>query len=281
MTFGLVANGDNNNLLFSTDTDNLFFQGKATIYQIYDSLTIDYAAVDGYGVFYNRPSSVFYEYRITMPSSVESISAFVYNPVQKRTSVASIVKLDSTTWEIIVVACTNPNNSQPAISSSTYIPTIYVFSSYIDAVVNTGNGINVFDALGNVVFTTNERPLLIKAAYSGNIQYSNILRLQTESFTYVGNGPSQSNKTISWFNPLNTVSSITKPAVFFSCNQTAARRSIITVNVYEATARFDPSNNQLGIEWASPGQYFSQQDINQQSTVTPFFAFVIDGAQYD
>jgi len=67
----------------------------------------------------------------------------------------------------------------------------------------------------------------------------------------------------------------------FSSNQTTRYTDNSFSRVFEATARFDPSNAQLGIEWAWVGTAYNPSNIVQQSTVTPFSAFIIDGAQYD
>lgn len=282
MTFGLVANGDNNSLLFSTDTDNLFFQGKATLLTSYTSQSIDYWNAESFGVLYNWPNANFYKFTITLPAETQSIIPFVYNSLGKRVSIVSSIKQNSTDWEILVVACTNPNDSLPRVSSTLYVPTIYVFSNYIDSSIYAGNGINVFDANGRPIFTTNEKPLLIKAAYAGNIPYSNLTSINEAggNLRYIGNGPNRFLKYKTFFDPISSVSSISKPSIFYSCNQT----TVGTVNteryIYESTASFSQSDSKLAIEWSFVGSTFGSLPTSQ-STVTPFFALVIDGAQYD
>lgn len=274
MSNGIVVNGDGNSLLFSTETNGLFFQGKATFYKVYQSLTIDYAA----GSVYNWPQARFYEYRITLPASIPTILPFIYNPIAKRVAIINVRKLDSTTWEILTIACTNPNESLPAISSTTYIPTIYVFSNYIDAAVNVNYGINVFGPLGNATFTTNERPLIIKTYYSGQVPYSNL----TTVASYNGRNGPLNIKYITWFNAVSPVPSLSKPAIYYSSNQTCRINSTGFIEIFDSTARFDPTNNQLGIEWAGTGSYYDSSGVSTlQSTTTPFFAFIIDAAQYD
>jgi hypothetical protein len=281
MTFGLTVNGDGNSLLFSTATDNLFFQGKATLAQIYDPNTIDYVFYDNIWLLFNWPDANFYRFTINLPASTTSILPFIYNSIGKRVGIASVSKVSSTTWDILVLACTNPNVSQPAISSSTYVPTIYVFSSYIDAAINTGNGINVFNESGQPIFTTNERPLILKALYSGNVPYSNLTAIREfgGNLSYVGNGPDRNSKYISYFSPLSISGSISKPAIFYSYGQTCT----LGITIWECTAAFNSSTSQLAVEWAQVGQrsIFDPPFPTRQSTVSPFFAFIIDASLYD
>lgn len=279
MSNGIVVNGDGNSLLFSTETKGLFFEGKASFYQVYSSETADYQYNNDIGIIYSLPKIIFYEYRITLPSSVQTILPFIYNPVGKRVAIVNTRKLDSTTWEILTVACTNPNEGLPVISSTTYIPSIYVFSDTIDAAANVGNGINVFGASGNVVFTTNERPLIIKGYYSGQVPYSALVT----SGAYDGrNGPDRTLKTITWFNPASSLPAISKPALYYSSNQTCRINSTGFIDVFDSTAVLEGGGTgRLGIEWANSARFYSPGDPTQQSTVTPFFALLIDGAQYD
>jgi len=97
MTFGLNVNGDGNSLLFSTATDNLFFQGKATLAQIYDPNTIDYVFYDNIWLLFNWPDANFYRFTINLPASTTSILPFIYNSIGKRVGIASVSKVSSTT----------------------------------------------------------------------------------------------------------------------------------------------------------------------------------------
>lgn len=277
MSNGIVVNGDGNSLLFSTDTDNLVFQGKAIFHKIYDSQTIDYTLFSPSTILYNWPNATFYEYRIALPSSVNTIMPFIHNQINKRVALIELSKIDSTTWEMLFIACTNPNVSQPAISSTTNIPTIYVFSNYIDANLNVGNGINVYDGTGRAIFTTNERPLLIRASYSGTTPFSN---LQAAT----GNGPDFNQKYITSFAPMSTVGTISKPAIFFSSTQTTRRQQSGNpfARIWELTAAYDFSTKNLLLEWANIGQFFSSPPVStQQSSNVGFFGLIVDGANYD
>lgn len=282
MSNGIEVNGDGNSLLFSTDTSNLFYQGKATYSTVYGPEIVDYLDSQLWGILYNRPLSVFYEYTIDLPASTATILPFVRNPVDKRVSILNVTKISLTTWRILIAACTNPNNSSPVISSTTYIPEVYVFSNYIDSSVNTGHGINAYDSSGGVVFTSNETPLLMKAFYSGNLPYSNLSQIRESggNLYYIGNGPNRYTKQITWFDPLNTVPALTKPAIAFSYGQTTVGTAT-SKYVYEANAVFDGVNKKLGIEWTLLAIDYFLTAPNAQSTVSPFFAFVIDGADYD
>lgn len=281
MSNGIIVNGDDNSLLFSTNVDTLFFQGKATLASIYKPQTIDYVQSAYSGVVYGWPDAVFYEYNIELPSSVTSIMPFVYNSIQKRIGISNVRKTSSTNWNIFVFACTNPNNSQPAISSSIYPPEIYVFSNYVDAPVNTGTGINTFDATGKVTFTTNERPLLIKASYTGNVPYSNLQIVFLYSTVYCVNGP-WNTKNITSFSPMKTVGAISKPAIFFGCTQSCRYKDGTTIHVWECSADYDASTTNLNLEWAKLGVYYDDTGTSTiQSSTSTFFSIVIDAADYD
>lgn len=284
MSNGIVVNGDGNSLVFSTDSDNLFFQGKATYTANYSQRPIDYEDFQGFwGVLYNVPCCVFYEYIIDLPSSVNSILPFIYNPVGKRVSIVSLIKTSSVRWTIMIIATTNPNVSAPENSPTEYIPTVYVFSDHIDAAVNTGYGINVFNSSGTPTFTTNEKPLLIKSLYTGNVPYSNLSIIDDDrgSLRYYGNSPNRFVKSITWFSPLGTPTSITKPAIYYSCNQTCVGVLSPEKYIYESAAAFNPANSQLGIEWALVGYTFFGSLSPSQSTTSEFSAFIIDASQYD
>lgn len=277
MSSGIVVNGDGNSLLFSTDTDNLSYQGKATFYQVYQSSCIDYTLFSPSTVLYNWPNAFFYEYRITLPAQVTSIMPFIYNQINKRVALINIRKLDSTTWEILAIACTNPNVSQPTIPTTQNIPTIYVFANYIDASTTSGNGISVYDGTGKAVFTTNERHLLLRATYSGTTPFSN---LQAST----GNGPDFNQKYITSFAPMSTVGTISKPAIFFASTQTTRRQQSGNpfARIWELTAAYDFSTKNLLLEWANIGQFFSSPPVStQQSTDVSFFCLIADGANYD
>lgn len=279
MTFGVTVNGDENRLLFSTDTSNLTYQGKASIYTIYNSQTYDYPSTYDTGqTIYGMPGAVFYEYRITLNSSITSIMPFIYNSVNKRVSIISNRKLDSSTWEILTIACTNPNTTG-VISSSTYIPEVYVFASYMNTAVNTGNGINVFDASGNPVFTTNSKPLLIKAVYNGSVPYSNIKRIPGQ-WNYIDVNGALFSKTITEISPTITPVSISKPAILFSSNQSVAYNAAGIASVWELSAVYSSSTKNLGLEWTNVGSIYSGPST-QQSSAANFFSLIIDGAQYD
>lgn len=283
MSQGIIVNGDDNSLLFSTDTDNLFFQGKATYISSYSDRYVDYVTFSSsFGILYNLPFLVFYEYTINMPESVTTILPFVHNSVGKRVSIVSIAKNTTTQWAILIVATTNPAVSVPNNSPTAFIPTVYVFASYIDAAVNTGNGVNVFDSSGQVKFTTNERPLIIKAFYEGDNPPSNLTNIREAggNLFYVGNSSNRYAKTITWFSSSNTVPAIAKPAIFYSCSQTCVGR-VTDRYIYESTAVFSPSTSQLGLEWACVDISLFSSRPAVQSTANRFFAFIVDGAQYD
>lgn len=281
MTHGIIVNGDDNSLLFSTEVDNMFFQGKATLASIYESQTIDYVQSASSGVIYGWPSAVFYEYNITLPSSVTSIMPFVYNSIQKRIGIVNVRKTSSTNWNILVFACTNPNNSQPAISSSTYTPVIYVFSNYVDAPVNIGTGINTFDSTGKVTFTTNERPLLIKGSYTGNVPYSNLQTVILSGTVFCVNG-TWNTKNFTSFSPLKTVGSISKPAIFYGCTQSCRYNDGGFIYVWECSADYDSATTNMNLEWAQLGRYYDPSGVSTiQSSTSTFFSIVIDAADYD
>jgi hypothetical protein len=280
MTYGMVVNGENNRLLFSTNVNSMFFQGKATLHQIYSSVTIDYMTNTFTGAtLFNYPEAAIYEFRITLPAGVSSILPFIYNSIGKRVAFLSIFKLTTTEWQMFVYACTNPNTTG-SISPSINVPTIYVFSDFMTGQSNTGYGINTFDSNGKISFSTNAKPLIFKSLYNGNVRFSDLTVIVNDGITYVGNGPIQQN--ISLYNSVLPASSISKPAIFFAGNQTGRRSDANgVVYIYEATARFVPSTSQLAVEWAYIGSSFSLQPVNQQSTSPPFTAMVIDAAQYD
>lgn len=277
MTYGIVVNGDNNNLLFSTDTKNMFFRGKASFHQAFDALTIDYSG-NGSQPFFNFPGATLYEYRFTAPASVVNIIPFVHNSLGKRCAIVSTIKLNSVTWQLFVLSSGNPNVTFPAVSSTLHPPEIYVFSDYIDANPKIGYGASVFNSSGITIFTTNERPLLIKGLYAGTTPLSNLQSIKVGSTTFRVNGPSISTKTITFFNPINTVSNINKTAILYSSNQTAIIGGI--TRVWECSAVYDNNTKQLGLEWCNIGNS-GQQNRTVQSTGTPFTALVIDASQYD
>lgn len=278
MSNGIVVNGDGNSLLFSTETDNLSYQGKASFFRVYQPDCIDYTLFAPSTVLYNWPAAFFYEYRITLPAQVTSIMPFIYNQINKRVALINIRKLDSTTWEILAIACTNPNVSQPTIPTTQNIPTIYVFANYIDVSTTSGNGISVYDSTGKAVFTTNERHLLLRATYAGTTPFSN---LQTNA---TANGPDFNQKYITSFAPLSPVGTISKPAIFFASTQTTRLqpRSTIFARIWELTAAYDFATKNLLLEWANIGQFFSDPPVSaQQSTNVSFFCLIADGANYD
>jgi hypothetical protein len=287
MSYGMTVNGDDNRLLFSTNVNGMFFQGKATLFRIYPDpdtgtlVTTDYTTNQFTGeIIFSNPQAIIYEYRMTLPSSVTSIMPFIYNPVGKRVAILTIFKLSSTSWQIFTYACTNPNTTG-YISSSTNVPEIYVFSDFLSSPSNVGYGINTFNSNGEVTFSTNSKPLIFNALYNANVRYSD-LTYNATSVAWIGNGPG-SGFHISYHDSLLPASSISKPAVFFAGNQTARGRNpnTGTVFVYEATARFLPSTRQLAIEWAQVARTFSLSNVNEQSTSPQFTAMVIDAAQYD
>ena len=282
MTYGFTVNGEGNNLVFSTDTDNFFYQGKASYYNSFPSTNggFDYLSNTSTANLLNSPWGKLYEFRITLPSQVTNILPFIYNPFGKRVAVVSTVKLDSTTWQIYLVSCIVSVSGYDANANPvTNQPTVYIFANYIDVNVNTGYGINVFSDTSKVLFTTNEKPLLIKALYNGNVRYSDAANRVYSGVSSPTVGPDRSIKYISYINPVNTVGDITKAAIFYSSPQ-SARAGDIVENVYESTAVYSNTTKQLGIEWAIIGSAGIQlPDI--QSTVTPFTAMVIDGSEYD
>jgi hypothetical protein len=282
MAYGMNVNGDNNRLLFSTNVNGLFFQGKATLHQIFTTQTTDYVFSPGMGrILFDWCRAAIYEFRITLPSTVTSIMPFIHNTVGKRVAFLSIYKENSTVWSIILYACTNPNTTG-AISSAVNVPQVYVFSDFLAGTTNTGHGINTINESGKVTFSTNAKPLIFNALYNANIRFSNLVINQSFPFSWVGNGPAFT-QNISYHNSLLPVAGISKPAIFFSGNQTARRNNPTFGDVFigEATARFLPVTGQLAIEWAEIATSFSLSNINQQSTSPPFTAMVIDAAQYD
>lgn len=288
MSYGMTVNGDNNRLLFSTSVNGMFFQGKATLQTVFpDSesgqlITVDYSTQPNTGrTYFNVPNATTYEFRITLPSTVTSIMPFIYNSVNKRVAFLTIYRLSSTVWQIYVYACTNPNTTGN-FPSTVNIPQVYVFSDFIGSNVNTGYGVNTFRENGKVTFSTNAKPLIFKALYSGNVSFSNLTINQDFPFSWIGNGSGYS-QNITSYNSVLPSSSISKPAIFFSGNQTTRRRNPATgsVWVFEATARFLSGTNQLAVEWARVFTTFSLSNINEQSTTPPFTALIIDAAQYD
>lgn len=288
MSYGMTVNGDNNRLLFSTNVNGMFFQGKANLHTVFpdsDSgqlITVDYSTQPFTNrTYFDIPNATTYEFRITLSSSVTSIMPFVHNTVGKRVAFLTVYKLNSTDWQIYVYACTNPNTTGN-FSSTTNIPQVYVFSDFISGSTNTGYGVNTFNETGKATFSSNAKPLIFKALYNGNVRFSNLSLNQDFPFSWIGNGPAY-NQNISFYNSVLPTSSISKPAIFFSGNQTTRRRNdnTGTVFVFEATARFLASTSQLAVEWARVFTTFSLGGVNQQSTSPSFTALVIDAAQYD
>jgi hypothetical protein len=276
MSYGITVNGDNNRLLFSTNVNGMFFQGKAALHQSYSNTTTDYFTNFFTGeTLFNYPGIAFYEFRITLPQNVTSILPFIYNPVAKRAAFLGILKISNTVWQIFVYACTNPNTAG-SISPTINIPQIYVFSDFISEATNVGSGINAINSSGKVTFSSNSKPLIFNALYNANVSYSNLTPI-TNSISYIGNGPVQQN--ITYYNSILPTSGITKPAIFFTGNQTVRGRISGVTYIYESTARFLPVTSQLAVEWAYLDAGFS--DESEQSTSPPFTAMVIDAAQYD
>lgn len=283
MSQGIIVNGDGNKLLFSTETDNLSFQGKAT-YVAHSGLNVDYRTYSAtVGVVFNWPTANLYAYDIALAAQIDTILPFVYNPIGKRVGILTTYKLDSTTWRIVILACTNPSDTGPANDPLTYLPTVYVFANHISANVHTGYGINVFNQNSKPVFSTNSRPLLIRRMYSGGMPYSNLTVINENFFDpfYIGNSDNRFLKSRFGFAPFEVNSAIAKPAICFCGTQTAVG-SAFFLYLYFATAYFVPASNNLVLEWAYGGASDNPAVPIQQSTPgLPFFAQVIDAAQYD
>lgn len=272
MAFGLVVNGDSNSLLFSTETDNLVFVGKATYSTVYTTAyTGEYQVYFGTTI-YNRPWACLYEFTITLNSSVSAIMPFVWNPYGWRIGVINTYKVDSNTWRTLVASST------PSTGGSGNAPTIYVFARYYGSTLNYGNGINVFDSSGSVAFSTNTKPLLLKSIYSGSVGYSNLQAQSSGSMQYVGNSGSNTISSFSYA-PIGGQKSITKPAIFFPSNQTAVGYNNVYF-IFEYLAKYNTSNGNLVAEWSNVNQTFGSLSSSQSSS-NIVNAMVIDGANYD
>ena len=274
MAFGFSALNENGLLLFSDATYNLSFAGKATYtgQQAFWATNIGYFLANNF----NIPTGELWYYSFN--SGGADAIFLVHAPAPAFASVLTANR-SGNTYSITVVA--QPGGRKGSIPSS-LIPQVYCFTKQTSA-PNTGHGVNVFNSAGEVAFSSNGNPLIIKAVYDATYRASNlqVFRAADGPFNRVGNGPSPSTQYITTTGPLNTVGNISKPLVFFPNHESATMYTGGIYYFFEIGARFDNNTKALQTSWMCPFQVaaFSGTTYNRAQRVA--YAFVADGADYD
>lgn len=273
MSFGITATNNDGLLLFSGDSYNLVFAGKAT----YTGQQAFWAneANNYYGSgFLNWPWGELYYYSFN--SGGQDAIFLIHAPNGAFSSILTAAKSGST---YSITVSSQPGGQRGAIPSS-LIPQVYCFVKQPTAPV-AGHGINIFTPTGEVAFSSESNPLIIRAVYDAVYRASGLVLYNDRGITRVGNGPSTGSFNITPTSPLNVVGNISKPIIFFPNHESAAMFAQGVYYFWEIGARFNSSSKALETSWINTFQAraFSGTTFNRAQRVA--YAFVADGADYD
>lgn len=270
MSYGIYTKGDFNQVLLSADSSSLSFMGKATFVSKQGSYNQPlYMQPSGYPPIYNWPAAGLYNY--TFNSGGKECIFFVTNEYPRKNAVVA-ASLSGNIYTLTVAAQSD--------GDSNYVPEVYCFHKS-NSLGNSGYGMTLYKDSGEIAFTTNDKVLIINKIYTPNTQYSNLTEANFGSLSYVGNGNSPYNKTISYHNPIADSSSPVKPIIYTPSYQTAVRYIQYQSAFFELLSVYNPSTNQVEYEWCCPFfQSFANYGTYQTSARTGF-TMIADGSKYD
>jgi hypothetical protein len=275
MTYGLYAQGDYSQVLFSSEADSLVFIGKPTFTRRsgfgYNNRYLSSQGSSGGTVFYNGPMGAFYEF--TFDSGGKDAIFFSYTPYPYKCAIVATSR-SGNTYSIVTV-------SQVGI-----VPQLYAFSKS-STVSNSGNGLAIYRADGSTAFTTKDKLLLINAFYYGNVQNSNVQDYSYGSIgRYVGNSNNGNVTTVNYLNPVDPINvPISKPIIYVTSPQSAiasANSGSYQTYFYELLGAFNNNTSQMELEWCTPSLFSNFRPITVvQSPARTGFFMVADGATFD
>lgn len=187
MPSGLQIFNPSSTIVVSSDGAGYKYFGAATLYSSgYRDISLNN---DGAGHSYYAGYLYPYVYRITLPDSSMVPMVGITLATNRITCIGGVQPLGSGVWQIEVWSCTRPGalnmSAQDAISPGT----IHVFCPVSNADLASGAGLQLFDAAGNLTFSSDVKPLWFRERinFSYNLDTSapdNLLRLNGDGVTW-------------------------------------------------------------------------------------------------
>lgn len=272
MSYGFSATNDSGFLMFSDSTYNLSYAGKATY-------TGNQAFWANGNLYYAAPSWLYFPigdlYYYTFNTGGADAIFLIHAPWPAFASILTAIK-SGNSYTITVAG--QPSGRGVA---SGLIPQIYCFIKTPNT-SSTDYGIEIYKDTGEVAFSSNSNPLIVKAVYDVTYRASNLTVVVAPNGTLnVVNGPTNTTH-ITGTAPLNVVGNVQKPLVFFPNHETAARHNNqFFYAFWEIGARFNNSSKGLETCWVNMFRTFADSGTTFNRPQRSAYAFVADGADYD